>query len=72
MIARQIGTTHRVTVASPDLIWLWNNGITEPEEPSTLPKRSACLRVSRNRQCCAAPWVPKSLVVLPAEITSES
>jgi len=28
----------------PDLICLWNSGMTEPEEPNTLPKRTMIKR----------------------------
>lgn len=36
-----------VTVSGPpDLICLWNNGITDPDEPSTLPNRTT--KVSLN------------------------
>ena len=39
-----------VTVTGPPLvIWLWNSGITEPDEPSTLPKRTIAKRVTSER-----------------------
>jgi len=35
-----------VTVTGPPaLIWLWNSGIAEPEDPTTLPNRTAIKRV---------------------------
>ena len=40
-------TLGSVTVTGPPrLIWSWNSGTTEPDEPSTLPKRTMVNTVS--------------------------
>ena len=34
-----------MVIGPPELICCWNKGITEPEEPSTFPKRTMAKRV---------------------------